>query len=157
MHAVASGWRVTQKKWLFFSTRSVLDSDSLNKLNWRQSKDRNKQSGSAKRERKCINCIGQDKCLIPTCINFTLKHNQLTRTTKPYRFSWQTKSYTPCCIYSNAITDQRLYWKNSGNSAAVDNSTSGGLFAAALTPANSECGVLLHYLYKLLVWVTVPV
>lgn len=87
-------------KWLFFfSTRSVLDSDSLNKLNWRQSKGRNKRSWTVRRERKFINCIGQDKCQIPTCINYTLKHNPLTRTTKPYGFSWQTKSYTPCCVF----------------------------------------------------------
>lgn len=144
-------------KWLFISTRSVLDSDSLNKLNWRQSKGRNKRSWTVRRERKFINCIGQDKCRIPTCINYTLKHNPLTRTTKAYGFSWQTKSYMPCCIYSKAITNHRLYWKNSGNSAAVDNSAGGGFFAAALIPVNSGCGVLLHYLCKLLVWVTVPV
>lgn len=106
--AVASNWRITQKKWLFSSTRSVLDSDSLNKLNWRQSKCRNKQSWTAKRERKCINCMGQDKCVISICIDLKLKHNPLTCATKSYAFSWQTKSYTLCCTYSKAITDQRL-------------------------------------------------
>lgn len=34
--------------------------------------------------------------------------------------------------------------------------SSGRLLAATLIPANSECGILLHYLYKGLAWVTVP-
>lgn len=74
-----------------------------------------------------MNCTGQDKCLIPTRIHFTLKQNPLTCVTKRHRCSWQTWSYTQSCYWSASVL------KNSGSSAVVDNSTSGRLFRAALT------------------------
>lgn len=74
-----------------------------------------------------MNCTGQYKCLISTRILFTQKQNPLTCVTKQYRCSWQTWSYSQSCYWSASVL------KNSGSSAVVDNSTSGGLFTAALT------------------------
>lgn len=73
------------------------------------------------------NCIGQEKCLIPTCIHFPLKQNPLTCVTKQYRCSWEIWSYTKSHYWSASVL------KNSGSSAVVDNSTSGGSITAALT------------------------
>lgn len=52
---------------------------------------------------KCINCIDQDKFLIPTLHQLHPETHPLTPATKPYRFSWETKSYKPCCIIAEPL------------------------------------------------------
>lgn len=116
--AMTPVWRITQKNTvIFFQTEQDLDIVSLNeKLNWGQSKSRNKLCAV----QRWNVLIAQARTNAWLSI-LTLKYNSPACAIELYRFSWQTRCYAVCCIYREDITDHCFYWKNSNSSEAENN------------------------------------